>query len=311
MMELLVVVTMISILAAMLFGALSAARNASAEYRTRATIAKLHTIIMERWESYQTRRVPIKTVDTSGNPLTPPVAAEARLVAIRQLMRLEMPDCLSDLKTEATDPNTLTDITDSNVRYCLQAFNPNFAVKGAPPAVWSLYNQRYLANSSKLTTARESAKCLYLVVSVGSPEAMEQFDTTEIGIDPDDGSPYFVDAWGTPILWLRYAPGCSLRTDLDAKFSGFSQIQSGDPVGDHDPFDIRNVDSGAYRLTPLIYSCGADRQPGITVGPDDKPYTYQGNPYATYLVKGVATLMGAKLDSSLNDNITNHQLGTR
>ena len=59
--ELLVTITIIGILAAMTLGALQASRQAGREYATKATIAKLNNIIMQRYESYLTRRVPIST----------------------------------------------------------------------------------------------------------------------------------------------------------------------------------------------------------------------------------------------------------
>ena len=92
MMELLVVVVIIAILAAMVLGALQMARQAAREAATKATIAKLNNIIMQRYESYLTRRVPI---NTSG--MAPSVAATNRLAALRDLMRMEMPERWSDI----------------------------------------------------------------------------------------------------------------------------------------------------------------------------------------------------------------------
>ncbi len=37
-----------------------------------------------------------------------------------------------------------------------------------------------------------------------------------------------------------------------------SDVQTGNPVADHDPFDTRGVDSGAWHLIPLIYSNGSN-----------------------------------------------------
>ena len=60
--------------------------------QTRALVAKLDTIIKAKWGSYKTRRVPINTV---GMP--PNLAATARLDALRDLMRMELPDRWSDV----------------------------------------------------------------------------------------------------------------------------------------------------------------------------------------------------------------------
>ena len=114
-----------------------------------------------------------------------------------------------------------------------------------------------------------------MIVSMGSPEAMEQFSQSEIGFDPtydpNHKWPYFVDGWGHPIYFLRWAPGCSANhVNTSGVPDGYSDIQSGDPTKDHDPFDPRRVDTNAYHLIPLIYSDGptpSDPSQGIrTVG---------------------------------------------
>ncbi len=89
--ELLVVVVVIAILAGLVLGALQAARETARVAKTRATITKLHNIIMGMYESYRTRRVPINTMTATG-PMNPNLAAQTRLYALRDLMRMEMPD---------------------------------------------------------------------------------------------------------------------------------------------------------------------------------------------------------------------------
>ena len=44
------------------------------------------------------------------------------------------------------------------------------------------------------------------------PEAREQFNESEIGDVDEDGCPEFIDGWGRPIMFLRWAPG--FRSDL-------------------------------------------------------------------------------------------------
>ena len=46
-----------------------------------------------------------------------------------------------------------------------------------------------------------------MIVSMGSPEAMEQFSQSEIGDTDHNGYPEFLDGWGKPIFFLRWAPG--------------------------------------------------------------------------------------------------------
>jgi len=263
--ELLVTVTIIGILASIVLGAVQAARESARHVKTRSTITKLHSIVMERYESYRTRRVPINSV--GANPL---VAAQARLLAIRDIMRMEMPERWSDLSS-----------------------NP---ISGVPqPALFRAYRRRYnqakfkceakypvgtYRNQSQERLNRySSAECLYMIVTMGGgPDARDQFHDSEIGDADGDTLPEFHDAWGNPILFLRWAPGL---TDSDLQTQVFFEDPSNpgdyvqDPaalqkaaVEDHDPYDYRNVHSlmyprsyagpYAYRLVPFIYSAGPD-----------------------------------------------------
>ena len=229
--EMLVVVTIIGILAAMSFGALQMAREAAREIATKSTIAKLNNVILRRYESYRTRRVPIRIPPIA----TPRQAAEIRLAAIRDLMRMEMPERWNDVSDA---PGLLPRLTNTAL---------------SQPALHLLYQAKY---TSSIPNANFShAKCLFMLISMGSPEAMEQFHQSEIATDTD-GWQYFVDGWGAPIYFLRWAPGCS----------PYSDIQSGNPTTDHDPFDTRNVDTAGFHLIPLIFSFGRDRTAATATG---------------------------------------------
>ncbi|MHC4181280.1 MAG: hypothetical protein ACYSWU_27605, partial [Planctomycetota bacterium] len=85
-----------------------------------------------------------------------------------------------------------------------------------------------------------------------------------------------------------------------APYNGPSEIQPGDPIKDHDPFDTRNVDSGAFGMAPLIYSGGRDKQYDLEV---NKTYAYEGDPYAS----GAGAPVDDKGDgANHHDNIHNH-----
>jgi prepilin-type N-terminal cleavage/methylation domain-containing protein len=322
--ELLVTITIIGILAGLVLGALHAAGQAGKEAATKATIAKLNSIIMERYESYLTRRVPINTAG-----LDPQQAARVRLASLRLLMRLEVPDFFSDIKSNAvTDiDHNRTAVVDTSGNALLDKNNQ--VITMPIPAIWNLYNRRYNAKLPRLDLVAENAKCLYLLVSVGSPEAMEQFNSSEIGVDPDDHWPYFIDGWGKPILWLRWAPGFSTGQGLASNLfnpPAPSDVQTGNPTTDHDPFDSRNVDSWAglpnppraFHLIPLIYSMGPDGQSGVSIGTTTHVYQYAGDPYWSYVDDTTSKVMwlGSIVDSGANansayDNITNHHIEQR
>ncbi len=54
-----------SILASMMLFALAGAENTAKEMRTRATIDKINNAIMEKYESYRTRRLPLDVQDVA------------------------------------------------------------------------------------------------------------------------------------------------------------------------------------------------------------------------------------------------------
>jgi prepilin-type N-terminal cleavage/methylation domain-containing protein len=252
--ELLVTISIISILAALALGALSVARETAREAATRSTIAKLHVIIMRRMESYATRRIPLPQLPAQS-PTGDRVlnysqqAAQMRLDAIRDLMRMELPDAATDIVNgDWSDRGPITFSLDLNTANG-GSFKYSFSVP--EPAIHRIY-----AASPPVPFGSpylDPAQCLYKIVAA-NPADLEGFSQSEIGTVTGQDSKgnsvtrqVFVDGWGMPIMWLRWAPGVR------------SPLQSGDPVKDHDPFDPQNVQANAFRLVPLIYSAGGQR----------------------------------------------------
>src|SRR5581483_3204600 len=97
----------IAMMFVMLTFALYAATETAKAAATRQTVTKLHSQIMPRWETYQTRRLPVdvnqtlssrfelKSSDTSTNYRL--AVGAYRLAAMRELMREELPDNYWDL----------------------------------------------------------------------------------------------------------------------------------------------------------------------------------------------------------------------
>jgi prepilin-type N-terminal cleavage/methylation domain-containing protein len=286
--ELLVTISIIALLAGLTLGALQAARQTAREAKTKALIAKLNQVVMQRYESYLTRRVPI---DTRGLP--PATAADLRLKAIRTLMRMEMPDRWSDV-TKYGDLKTRVQI--------VSTIDPRVSRTMEFPADLRVYKSYY--DRFHPTEPNREAECLYMIVTMTSGgEARELFSPNEIGDVDGDGCPEFIDGWGRPIRYLLWAPGFSSRRDLG--FTGESAIQSGDPVTDHDPFDTRNLEPDAFHLIPLIYSAGRDGQSDIGTLPEVVDAT---NPYTSENRK-----LGEPVDIDGDgpnhyDNIDNHHM---
>jgi len=246
--ELIVTIVIISILMGITWGAILRVRQQGRVAKTKATIAKINQIIMERYDSYRTRRVP---VDTRGLP--PLVAAKFRLWAIRCIMAWEMPDRLSDVTWPANDPNNLTP-ADENLPISLTLTLPN----GQPvtrsmtrTALARRYFRRFL---QKMPSGQHSpAELLYLIVTEGSPGSRELFAENEIADTDGDGYFEFVDGWGHPIYFIR-CPVAFPDSDIQLPPTATPE----EKATDHDPFDPLRVDPGAWRVVPLIYSAGPD-----------------------------------------------------
>ena len=283
--ELLITISIIGLLAGITLGALQAARQTAREAKTKSMIAKLDQVIRERYESYLTRRVPIRT-----RGLPPEDAAKWRLHALRDLMRMEMPERWPDV---LDPPVPFSDWS--------TPLPPRTIDR---PALWYRYKQLVDAAkaefSDSLVGEFAPAECLYMIVACGTPGAMEHFGPNDIGDADGDGLPEFHDGWGRPIMFLRWAPGFSSGPG----FEGDSAIQTGDPTVDHDPFDSRNVEPHAFQLIPLVYSGGRDKKYGLKVDDVSTPYHFNGDLYrAEALTIGSPDPPGG---GDHYDNIHNH-----
>jgi prepilin-type N-terminal cleavage/methylation domain-containing protein len=341
--ELLITMVIMAIISAAILGTARAAMESARRSRTKSTITKINTLLMERWDSYSTRRVEVSPAIVSAiNALYPAqissaergqMMADARLLALRELMQMEMPDRWSDVINQPVED--VADQSPSNF------FQPKMLA--AVPAVAQTYYRRLVnmhkdVNGDQITgnMARDnqSAECLYLTImyATGEGEARTHFLPQDIGDTDGDGAPEFLDGWGNPIFFVRWPAG----------FVSNSPLMTGDPEVDHDPFDplrrdiattppdsrypsiqpfrklvvtrVRNRSPhvAAYRLMPLIFSGGPDNDPGLHLA----PVAVVDDPYSTYVSSGVDALLASPLTVDLagsnydgdnwKDNINNH-----
>ena len=117
-------------------------------------------------------------------------------------MRMEMPDRSEDI---TDDPIAIPTSTGNSPTYTARRLS-------------QLYHNRLINTRRRWHRHRQvengAAELLYMIVSMGSPEAMEQFSQSEIGDTNHNGYPEFLDGWGRPIFFLRWAPGFSALTPI-------------------------------------------------------------------------------------------------
>lgn len=276
--ELLTVIVIIAILSSLTLSGLAGARLRAKVDKTRSTVRKIDAVLRPMYESFLTRRVEAVT-DAKDRT----AAARLMLLAKRDLLLREMPD-------------NWADVTDT----------PSFSTLPS-----------YLAHKIGKSEEHGAAECLAMILSRSGyePDALEAFRPDELGDVDDDRAMEFIDAWGKPIVFLRWAPGW---------LPPASALQRDDPDTHHDPFDPFHVDARAadrllpersgYALIPLVASGGPDEIAGITLCEDGwvarRPLKTLIQTSATP-TNGSLPLIGAPdpaFPRAFRDNITNHDL---
>jgi prepilin-type N-terminal cleavage/methylation domain-containing protein len=254
--ELLVVMGIVATLSVVMIAAMRGSDTMARRRATQALITRLNTALQQRYESYHTRRIPVANLASVVNTyrssgVLPNISGAVqryeldyvRLVCLRHLMRVEMPDNWDDVYGTGL------------------GFVPGTSV-AMPSALAQAYQYRAIVGGStpSATDSFQRAECLYLVVMMGSEEESDEFDSWQrhTGDKDGDGRPEFHDAWGNPILFLRWAPGyfASLPETQADLLTATTTLDA--PNSIHDPFDPQRVDKDGFELFPLIYSAGPD-----------------------------------------------------
>ncbi len=228
-------------------------------------------------------------------------AATARLIALRDRIRMILPIRHEDLPIEPFPAAAPFDHFCPPSMVQLRVLDPqgpfptlmNFEELGgvteqeiqqltnAIPAesitVANLLNGRFVnsivgKNASPLNeywwTNNENAELLYAIVessTVDGGNALELFRSSEIGDTDRDNCPEFLDAWGTPIGFIRWPSGALI---VDSSLSN-------DPFNSGDPFDPLKADYG--------YEAGADYFPGKPL----LPLVVSAGPNGLFGVNGI------------------------
>jgi hypothetical protein len=152
---------------------------------------------------------------------------------------------------------------------------------------------------------------MFVINACGDGEAKSLFSESSIGDTDGDGAPEFLDAWGHPISFARWAPGFDSDIQANANLLNDpppSQSNNTDwdaaAKASHDPFDLFRVDPDAFRLVPLIISAGRDESfglrllPGVSV-PTPAPST------GTWLWRGISD---PRVSYTLSKTVSNNYL---
>ena len=276
--ELLVVIMVIGILASSVLFALYGAIQTAKEKRTKAQVTKLHDMLMTRWESYRTRPIRLLNLPAPARRNAKGMAT-ARLYALRDLMRMEMPD----RKTDVLD--NPVPVYGPNVKIARPSLNRQYLRRAK--AVYDSSNGRWTAPTWSVDY--EDAECLYMIVASIRDVTSNGLDFVregEIGDLDGDGMPEILDTWGQPFAFLRWPAGFVAHPGPDFNYGTADDIPSYSAIQpftvdasnlvadeDRDPFDPLRCDnrppipmtSGGfaeyyfnYKLYPLVCSGGPD-----------------------------------------------------
>jgi prepilin-type N-terminal cleavage/methylation domain-containing protein len=331
--ELLIVMAIIALLSAALLVALTELQATSKKRRCQQQIKKIDQLIMQRWDEILNKPVPIRFNSLGPTPLKVNIHARKLqiLIARRELMRLQMPD-------------RITDITDNPV-----VFPGGFRMP--LPATTATFRRKATDNAALGNTwspLNQGAECLYLILSVmqdRDSSAIDFFFPGEIGDTDNDGMLEILDGFNQPIGFLRWAPGIS------GPFSDIQKVTAADSpdatdmgAADYRLFDT-NPSNDAFNLFPLIMSAGRDGLFGtygfgansvagfhykstvVTAGTafsleyeylkealetaTGSPSAFPYDPYVRHAdpnTEGFPYTFGAFVDDGMTDNISNHQI---
>lgn len=293
-------IAIIGMLGAISITTVRASIQSAKETQTRTTIAKIDNVLTACYEKYQYRRVGLSNIN-GGNRWVQ-LSSDAqyrRLIIIRDLLRCDFPCTPAELYMGL-------------VNYTYPPFIPTSETTPLQAALRSIIASDSLNSSLSGDPIIANAELLYLVVMNGDPEARSLFAEREVNDVDKNGLNEFIDGWGNPICWFRWAPGLDssdrqpLISDVESQLNNFGSLDA----KDKDPFDPSCVGDGWF-LVPYIYSAGPDGEYGLTM-PNATNIKYMDNPFLSVADEG--TIPPVQVGSPLagtrtyKDNIDNHTL---
>lgn len=319
--EVLTVLALIALMGGMVVTAVQGVTQSAREARTKSIIQTIDSVLMQQYEAYKYRALPLDVPDMfrSANYATSPTsgdaevgfevlsteAARVRLMMIRDLMRMEMPDRLSDISSApallraAASPVVVQGATGQVV-----ATRDSLADRRMFPVRWYDSTATFASGidnvPSKLAAYRDripsafnftapdalqnqGAECLYMIMAtsyVGGTPAIDAIPEPNIGDTDGDGLLEILDGWGQPLGFVRWPVGffdfeLSINTgipdDFDLFRSDYAYLdQATPPTSLAVPTDVNAVPQGKtypWSVKPLVFSAGPDGRFGIATNP--------------------------------------------
>ena len=311
--ELLVVISIIGFMSGMFLVAYRGALQESTTLKTRGTIQKISEVLSARMDEYMSYPVAIRTpvgggipsmaiplpISSTAGDTTSVLRERARLLALRDIIRMEMPDHPDDIKFTTYWKGSRTPAQ-------FQAFlegrlpftaNPGLAVaiqtglsvdatnglfvKGTLTARTKALMTRLSASGwnprNEWDKTNANAELLYLIVEgsdLNGSSAIELFGKSEIKDTDGDGLNEFIDAFGRPIRWIRWPAGFAGSSRYHPDMLDPTLVVGTPPnlrlTVSSEPIDRLGTDPGwgsaqapGTGLTPLVISAGVDGAFGI------------------------------------------------
>lgn len=309
--ELLTVIAIIGLMTGMFLVAYQGAAQESNVLKTRGTIQKISEVLNSRMDEYNNYPIAIRTplggpipsnaVALTASGATISVLRErARLLALRDLIRMEMPDHPDDIKftnfwragrnaadfqrfLEGRPPFTTFPGLASTIPTGMSidaTTMPSYFVKGTLTArtkalMTRLSEGAWTPRSSQgeWDKTNANAELLFLIVEgsdLNGSSAIELFGKNEVGDTDNDGLNEFIDAFGQPIRWIRWPAGFAGTSRYYPDMLDPSLVAGGVLTVASEPIDRLGTDPGwgtalqpGTGLSPLVISGGLDRAFGI------------------------------------------------
>ena len=320
--ELMTVIAIIGLLSAFSVTIVRSSIESAKVTQTKTTIAKIDNVLTAVYEKYQYRRVDLTNYYRKySTNRTLAEKTEYRIGKLRDKLRCDFP-CTPEELGLSSVPSFENGSGDQNYTPIQAAIASAVSTATANGTLSSLpYKEESPAGTVEYRFIA-NAELLYLVIMNAEPEARSLFSEREVADVDGNGLKEFVDGWGKPICWMRWAPSLP-RSDRQPSIDSIrSQIAANGVPNryDADPFDPLGLGYGGevgWFLVPYVFSAGSDglyglKMPGMDGDTNWTNVEFVNDPFSgcsasSWAPSGYA-LVGQEINTSYKDNIDNHTL---